>query len=358
MNHHEILESCRKNYQIAIEQYINHKEHKHPHWEHYHKQFRQSINDENAWRNFRRNSISTGLDDANKSHNPRYDKQKGYEALEKSIPVVLENIDAELVHLLNDSSVGNPYLFNVHGYRTNSATRDLVYFTRRINEVIPTSLEGNDLRIVDIGGGYGGMLRLLKLMYPASKCYSFDLPESNFITEYYLRNCFPTSTVFTLRDFIESKKLEDADFTILPGWHISALPNKTIDLVINTRSMMEMESQTINFYMKEIGRFSRTKGVFYCVNRGKKYNPNWGSKKPYYLHKTPFGFKWQVISCSMLRTKQQHVELILNKIDGIGLPPSLIVFLFLVRINQQRIFRCPLRMLSKFSTWLKFSVER
>ena len=340
MDHREILDSCRKSYQIAIEEFSNHKQHKHPHWERYHKDFHQSIYNENSWKSFRRNSISTGLDDANKSDNPHYDKQKAHEKLEKSIPVVVENIDPELVYLLNDSSVGNPNLFKVHGYQTNSVIRDLVYSAQSINEVIPTPLGGgSDLRIVDIGGGYGGMLRLLKLMYRASKCYSFDLPESNFISEYYLRNCFPTSTFFTLRDFIESKSIEDADFTILPGWHIDALPNTSIDLVINTRSMMEMEVPIIKFYMKQINRICKTRSILYCVNKPKKHTPNWGSRKPYYLHKTPFGFKWQVISCSELRVRRAQVELVLKKIDGITLPPGLKILLFLVWKHRRRAFR-------------------
>ena len=112
----------------------------------------------------------------------------------------------------------------------------------------------------------------------------FDLPEANSISEYYLRHCFQDATFFTAKDLKAEGKIGNADFVILPGWHMTELSTESIDLVVNTRSMMEMNASVVDYYMEEINRVTRTGGYCFCVNRYKKYKSAWGKRPAFYLN--------------------------------------------------------------------------
>ena len=69
---------------------------------------------------------------------------------------------------------------------------------------------------------------------------------------------------------IKKTDLLNYDYIILPGYLIEKLPNNFIDVFINTRSFMEMNIETVNFYFSQIHRIINETGIFYCVNRYKK----------------------------------------------------------------------------------------
>ena len=64
--------------------------------------------------------------------------------------------------------------------------------------------------------------------------------------------------------------LLEFDFIILPGYLIDKLQDGFIDVFINTRSFMEMNLNTVNFYFSHIHRMIIEDGIFYCVNRYQK----------------------------------------------------------------------------------------
>ena len=76
-----------------------------------------------------------------------------------------------------------------------------------------------------------------------------------------------------------------ADFLVLPGQLIERLPRGSFGLVINTRSMMEMDLPTVSFYIGHIQDKLRPGGSFYCVNRYEKKTR---------LKAYPFDEKWYV----------------------------------------------------------------
>ena len=105
--------------------------------------------------------------------------------------------------------------------------------------------------IVDIGGGFGGMLAKMKDLFPDTKCIMFDLPEVNVCQTYYLSQRYPNARIWGFKDFVQRGPVifeEKADFLILPGWLIQEMPDGTVDLVVNARSMMEMTPEIIDFY--------------------------------------------------------------------------------------------------------------
>ena len=73
-------------------------------------------------------------------------------------------------------------------------------------------------------------------------------------------------------DILKIKKIDliKYDYIILPGYLIKQLPSNTVDVFVNTRSFMEMNIETVNFYFSQIHRLIKRGGIFYCVNRYKK----------------------------------------------------------------------------------------
>ena len=133
------------------------------------------------------------------------------------------------------------------------------------NEDIPVFLE--------IGGGYGEFARLLLSNYNI-KLISIDLPESNCLTSYYLSQNFPDKKFFLYDDYSEKNILTksdilDNDILILPN-HTRFDDDITFDFSMNARSMMEMNSDAINYYYNLIQKHSKVNSLFLNINRYEK----------------------------------------------------------------------------------------
>ena len=149
-------------------------------------------------------------------------------------------------------------------------------------------LEGVEVA-VDIGGGYGGLARLIKLSRPDIRVVLIDLPEVNAIQTYFLSCSFPNARVYGLADVKDIETIDardvDADFVVLPGPLMEGLCPRSFELVINTRSMMAMDLPMESFYLSQIQAKLQVNGVIYTVNRyAKKTRP-----KDY-----PFDDRWFV----------------------------------------------------------------
>lgn len=121
-------------------------------------------------------------------------------------------------------------------------------------------------RILEIGGGLGGVAYLLKAYFGSRATYFVvDLPEGVMIQEWYLRSCFPDvpTTHKSSRDqactfieggfnFINAYVLESQDFQF--------------DVAINIDSMQEMNSTAVIAYIKFIQRNISSTGLFYFQN--------------------------------------------------------------------------------------------
>lgn len=90
---------------------------------------------------------------------------------------------------------------------------------------------------------------------------------------------------------------------IAPGWMISKIPDKAVDLVINMRSMMEMTNAIVSFYFEEIQQIVKNDGLFACFNR---------YIKKYYWRKCnfenyPFDSYWKIV-LSQTSTFQKYIQ--------------------------------------------------
>ena len=207
-------------------------------------------------------------------------------------------------HIFSEPLIGNPNVHYVGNKPVNISTIDNAYFASKIFPYI----EGKQSPvIVEIGGGYGGLTRNLKLLNPGSRFISLDLPAANFRSTYFLSKAFPEEKFLLLTDLIEDGTWlsHHSGFAVLPSWKIQFLPDQSVDLVINTRSMMEMEQPVIDYCISHIERILTTDGVFYFANRYRKYETR--------LYKYKFGRGWSIKHSKPLPRQPRGHELILQR---------------------------------------------
>jgi putative sugar O-methyltransferase len=280
-----------KNYVLAKQDYI--PQHKSKHWDHLLiDNYEEVIKNTEVWRDFRNCGISRGLDDTARAPVVSSTvKPEGDRRLLEVCDSLCSTVGVEFVRNFHEAEIGNPPYLLHEGMRLNLHDFSLIYYAWQLRNFLP---EKRDERLVfvDIGGGYGGLVAKLKRLYPNSLCILFDLPEVNVIQAYYINGAFPDARIFYYIDYksqgIKTLVPGAYDFAILPGWTISGLPGKFVDLVINTRSMMEMNLETINFYFSEIQRIVKPGGMFYCVNRYSKSTVGQSIRIKDY----PFDDKW------------------------------------------------------------------
>jgi hypothetical protein len=128
-------------------------------------------------------------------------------------------------------------------------------------------LKNNVNTMVEIGGGFGGMGYLVKKNRPHIKYIQVDIPTSIIIQAYLLNKLgykivlYNEINLDTLNNFI---KTEDFDFLFLLPEHFQLLENNSIDVIINADSLVEMNQETIEYYVENISRITN---YFYTVNR-------------------------------------------------------------------------------------------
>lgn len=281
-----VFEILRESYAIANE--LGLPSIKSPYWEEVLARGRQGyggkgdfLDRQDLWLDFRRNVITKGLDNANVPEEalPRLrDKCRAiHDAVKESIP-------SRFLPFLEECPIGNPARVDVDGVLMSQSSLE---YTLMLTHLEPYVTEGT--LVVDIGGGYGGLTRLLKCAFPSLRIILLDLPEVNAIQTYFLATAFPDRKLLSLRDVRDRETILpdalDFDFLVLPGQLIERLEDQSVWLFINTRSMMEMDAKTVEFYVHRIERKIRTGGFFYCLNRYEKKTR---------LNEYPFDDRWYV----------------------------------------------------------------
>lgn len=149
-------------------------------------------------------------------------------------------LSPEDYELANDSLRGGGRLLAVEpDILATRASIEYAYMTSRLEAFEPFR------RVVEIGGGYGGLARAVLAKYPGVRYTLIDLPE-----------------VLDVQRFFLDDKLERVSFL-----EAGTDPQGVVDLFINTRSMMEMELDQVRWYFAMMENRLADEGGFYCVNR-------------------------------------------------------------------------------------------
>ena len=162
----------------------------------------------NKLNNFFSNSLSNGIDNS-RFYDENIIKLKFSELCKK----YKEN---EVLNLFvkEKNNVGNIKKYFPYKGRiiTNTEIKIINFYLQ-----IEKYLKKKNNIILEIGGGYGGLARIIT---ENNKCtyILIDLPEVNLISSFYLTSHFPDKKFLLYTDYIKNEKINfgDFDFVILP----------------------------------------------------------------------------------------------------------------------------------------------
>ena len=202
--------------------------------------------------NFFRNNLSFGLISSHwENRNSRKWKNKLSSQILKNIlswEEFTKNKNSDMNYLNDFGLAGNPYGLKLGKKLIMYDTPRHDYYADKIitllkNKKIPTILE--------IGGGYGGLLaQLIKRKYKFNYI-NIDIPKSLMVSYYFIRSNF--SKKILINERIKLKKIKKNSIIFVPftknfNWE----SNLEIDLVFNSNSFSELDNKILNYYLKLI----------------------------------------------------------------------------------------------------------
>ena len=161
--------------------------------------------------------------------------------------------------------------------------------------------------ILEIGGGYGGLAVKLRRQWPLARYVIVDLEEAQVLQSYYLDACERTQAG-QLPDGTPS--LHSLGCIDLVGVdQLQSIEQQSWDLVINMRSMQEMDPPEIARYFRFLQSTVRIGGIFYNVNRFLT-----GSTGiPIHASRYPYDDRWRVVGVAPFPTQSVQLEVVTQR---------------------------------------------
>lgn len=152
---------------------------------------------------------------------------------------------------------------------------DVVDYQERINLLNLAGLidrfAGKDVRVLEIGGGYGALAYSLASILGPSQYVICDLPESLLFSGLYLSIARDDPARLLALDE-DPKPLRAGEICLLPNYLAqTALLGQHFDLVINTLSMSEMSARQVSMYGALISSAIGKSGVFFEQNHDNRH---------------------------------------------------------------------------------------
>lgn len=154
--------------------------------------------------------------------------------------------------------------------------KDIIRYMQLFSELNNSNMLKSEYNtILEIGGGFGGLAVQFKRNYPNVKYFIVDLPHVLYFSASYIKSNFPKSNIY-IYDNDACVDFDKYDFILLAPWAIDSIKNKSIDLVANQASLGEMTESQVDYYLSNIDRVMKDKGVFFSQN--KRFNNPWNSE--------------------------------------------------------------------------------
>lgn len=283
------------------------------HWAHVEDiQLEMFFEDPSLFDSFLRRNISVGINDISlvfardkwekKNRSPEVVIPLSPEAIENDFKSFRNAFKAlslfegcEYYRLLG-SDIGGPYstvqlsTSNNNIVKTNYHEASLLYFALRFRSYL---LENKSIRLVEIGGGFGGVIgNLLRLCSKKiSAIWLIDLPVNLLLSYVYLKALIKKYDLsFNLIAFdMEELKLVDRSIFFVPIDKVAQIPN--FNAAVNTRSFMEMSSVALEGYFSLIQDKMEIDGLFFNINRLNKKSDSGEIR----LKDYPYDSRWEII---------------------------------------------------------------
>jgi len=157
------------------------------HWKNLMKKKENDLFNIHRLENFRANEISYGLDNSNIRGKEKINYKENTSLL---FSKYMKSIHPNILELVNESLVGNPLTIKQDGYEYSKSSIEFCLMATSLYDVF------KDMKyIIEIGGGYGGLSRIIKSLFPEITIILVDLPESNVISSFYLSQVFPKAHI-------------------------------------------------------------------------------------------------------------------------------------------------------------------
>jgi len=166
--------------------------------------------------------------------------------------------------------VGNPIVYESEGFRFNKRWSNNIRYLKLAAQNLAPVLSRKNCSIVDIGGGYGIFLYLLKKEFPDCRLTLVEFPEQLLLAYYFLQTNFPDAKINSLEEAYSTSEIDRAfidkfDFVLIPIDCYSKVVVNTIDLVSNFYSLGEMSNDWFDVYRHSAA--FKTAPYFLTVNR-------------------------------------------------------------------------------------------
>jgi len=125
---------------------------------------------------------------------------------------------------------------------------------------------GTQGKILELGGGHGGLARSAKLLAPRLSYFILDIPESLWFSYLFLTANFPDAKIIYCSTVDQVRDAKGYDFVLVPLPLIEGLFGQDFDLIANTASLGEMTDASAARYMSFIHEDITTR-FFYSNNR-------------------------------------------------------------------------------------------
>ena len=147
--------------------------------------------------------------------------------------------------------IGNPYGFFYDGIFVRSGADYHYYYAKKISVLLETC---DQKRVIEIGGGFGGMASFLMKNKTIEQYVDVDLPETLALATYYLMSAFPDERFLLYGEQNESETLQDYKFVMLPSFAIESIQDQNFGVAFNSYSFSEMSKSAANNYIEILGK--------------------------------------------------------------------------------------------------------
>lgn len=184
-------------------------------------------------------------------------------ALSGGLPALFDAIEEKLGFALDFPDVGAACGLQVDGRLITPDTPDQIYAALRLSEGLDLYVEQRNggpsaLKVVEIGGGYGGMCHWFLQVRPNTERYTIvDLPIVGVLQGYFLGRSLGPDRVSLYGE-------PPAKVTVLPNLALEEVETP-FDALANKDSLPEMPDQTMRDYLRWGARHCT--GTFYSYNQ-------------------------------------------------------------------------------------------
>lgn len=149
-----------------------------------------------------------------------------------------------------------------HGRRVSVDFLRLLSYTHVIRQQLDNAGKKSPRLILEIGSGFGGLARLLKLTYPTATICLVDIPACLRVAHHYIKESLPEARIHWCDGAVDDVAAEGVDFYLVPADQAHHIQDQNIDLAMNVWSFGEMPNQQIQKWFDFIQKNNETAHLF------------------------------------------------------------------------------------------------